>query len=57
MSRTAADRMTLSGELGTAPVQTTADRWRIMDIDGKSMGEGAVVDGQNRVLLGKLGVG
>lgn len=47
----------LAGEEIIVRVETKATRWRIVDIDGKSKGEGTVVDGQDWVSLGKLGVG
>ncbi len=47
----------LEGQEGIVPIQTKANRWRIVDFDGRSIGEGAVGDGQEGISLGNPGVG
>ena len=47
----------LAGDEVTVPSQATATRWRAEDIDGNTIGEGAVVGGPERVALGELSVG
>lgn len=47
----------LEGEEVAVPLQGKATRWRVVDVDGRPVDEGAVIDGQDRIPLGRLGVG
>lgn len=47
----------LEGEEVAVTLQGKATRWRVMDVGDGPLSEGEVIDGQDRIPLGRLGVG